>query len=271
MIGGDGGAAGGDGADTFARFGGSRDDVDLSGQALKTGRECGDALGNGNAAGKAGREAARAGPRRGCGRERCGCGREWLRGRSFGFLPLAPLAAKAAGGGRRQVALAEPFAQRRRRKKTGEVAEPGAVGGARREAGGERPANSNRRGWHISQAQRRKTVRSIPPCADGVATISERSSSRSLGMSIFTGQTSAQAPQRLEAKGSQGSCVDALELRRDDGADGSGVDPGIVVAADLAIDRAVVQAGAAADAVERLRASRGRPAAWCGRCRAART
>ena len=38
-------------------------------------------------------------------------------------------------------------------------------------------------------------------------TASARSSSRIRGMSMFTGQTSAQAPQRLEANGSHGTSV----------------------------------------------------------------
>ena len=62
---------------------------------------------------------------------------------------------------------------------------------------------------------------------------------------------------------------DAHELRRDDGADRPRIDPRKTVAADLAVHRAGVQAGAAADAIERLALGCGRPAAWCGRCPAA--
>ena len=81
---------------------------------------------------------------------------------------------------------------------------------------------------------------------------SERSSSRIFGMSIFTGQTSAHAPHRLEANGRRRLVIHAQKLRRDDGADRPGIDPRKTVAADLAIHRAVIQARAAADAVERL-------------------
>ena len=42
------------------------------------------------------------------------------------------------------------------------------------------------------------------------------------------------------------------------------------MAAGALVDRADVQAGRAADAVQRLRARPGRPARWCGRCRAGR-
>src|SRR5213594_3447209 len=45
---------------------------------------------------------------------------------------------------------------------------------------------------------------------------------------------------------------DAEKLRRDNGADGAGIDPRERVTADLAVHRADVQASAAADTVERL-------------------
>lgn len=45
---------------------------------------------------------------------------------------------------------------------------------------------------------------------------------------------------------------DAMELGRNDGADRSRIDPRIVVAADLPVHRAVIETGAAADAVQRL-------------------
>ena len=45
---------------------------------------------------------------------------------------------------------------------------------------------------------------------------------------------------------------DAVKLRRDNRADRAGVNPGIIVPADLAIHRAMIQARAAADAIERL-------------------
>ena len=54
------------------------------------------------------------------------------------------------------------------------------------------------------------------------------------------------------SEGQAGLVRDPHELRRDDGADGSRVDPRKTVAADLAVDRAGVQTGAAANAVERL-------------------
>ena len=68
----------------------------------------------------------------------------------------------------------------------------------------------------------------------------------------MTGHTSAHAPQRLEANGSQVSLGDAVKLRRDDRANGPGVNPGIIVAADFAVHGAMIQARAAADAVQRL-------------------
>ena len=104
-------------------------------------------------------------------------------------------------------------------------------------------------------ARRRRGSRAAPIATRSpaeFATTSARRSSSSFGMSILTGQTSAQAPQRLEAKGSQGSLSDAVELRRDDGADRARIHPGIAVPADLAVDRAVIQASAAANAVQRL-------------------
>ena len=70
-------------------------------------------------------------------------------------------------------------------------------------------------------------------------------------MSILTGQTSAQAPHKLEAKGSPGSWPAALELRSQYGADRTAVargrsDP------DAAIDWADIGTGATTDAVKRL-------------------
>ena len=49
-----------------------------------------------------------------------------------------------------------------------------------------------------------------------------------------------------------GIAGDAVKLRRDDGADRARVNPRIIVAADLAIHRAVIEASAAANAVQRL-------------------
>ena len=81
---------------------------------------------------------------------------------------------------------------------------------------------------------------------------SERSFSSSFGISIFTGHTSAHAPHRLDANGSQPSFVDAVKLRRDDRADRSRINPRIIVPADLAVHRAMIQTSAAADAIKRL-------------------
>src|SRR5258708_39806955 len=44
---------------------------------------------------------------------------------------------------------------------------------------------------------------------------------------------------------------DAVKLRRDDLSDWTGINPGIVVTADLAVNRAMVQARAATDAEQR--------------------
>src|SRR5205085_2927793 len=70
-----------------------------------------------------------------------------------------------------------------------------------------RPAISNIRGCVISQAKARKAHFSIRFWWSRVSAFltSDRSSSSTLGMSILTGQTSPQAPQRLDANGSPGS------------------------------------------------------------------
>ena len=97
-------------------------------------------------------------------------------------------------------------------------------------------------------------MRSQPPepSLRWTSTTSARSLSNTFGISILTGHTSAQAPHRLEANGSQVSLGDAVKLRRDDCADRARVNPRIIVAADLAIHRAMIQARAATDAIERL-------------------
>ena len=70
-------------------------------------------------------------------------------------------------------------------------------------------------------------------------------------MSIRTGQTSAQAPQRVEANGSEADAPrSAVELRLQDRPDRPGVRRVVGVAAGLAIDRADVDARRAADAAE---------------------
>ena len=81
-----------------------------------------------------------------------------------------------------------------------------------------------------------------------------------------TGQASWQAPHSDDRKGisEERSPVDALEQRRDDGADRTGVGRAVGLPAHAAPHRAGVEAGAAADAVERLLhvgAAQGRAAA----------
>ena len=63
--------------------------------------------------------------------------------------------------------------------------------------------------------------------------------------------------------------LDPGELRRQHRADRAGVDRAVGVAAGPLVDRAHVQAGRAADAVQRLRGRPRRPARRCARCRAA--
>jgi hypothetical protein len=60
-------------------------------------------------------------------------------------------------------------------------------------------------GWAASQpksAMPSRWDKEIPACHVGSSTIRHRNVMRSLGKSIFTGQTSLQAPQRVLAKGS---------------------------------------------------------------------
>ena len=67
-----------------------------------------------------------------------------------------------------------------------------------------------------------------------------------------TGHASQHAPHRLEAWGRSFASLVALEQGRYDGPDRARVRRAVGVAAGLAVDRADVQAGAAADAVKRL-------------------
>ena len=71
-------------------------------------------------------------------------------------------------------------------------------------------------------------------------------------MSIVTGQTSKQAPQSDDAYGSEALSVDPGELRREHRADRARVDRAVGVPAGALVDRADVEAGRAADAVQRL-------------------
>ena len=84
-------------------------------------------------------------------------------------------------------------------------------------------------------------------------------------MSIRTGQTSAQAPQSVDANGSEpGWPRSPRELRLEDRADRAGVGGVVRVAAGLPVDRADVDARRAADAAQRRR---GRPRSASARVR----
>ena len=113
-------------------------------------------------------------------------------------------------------------------------------------------------------AERRPTAASRP-----ARRVCRRSASSIRGMSIRTGHTSRQAPHRLLACGRssharRGRAAPASAPRRP-----ARVDAAVRVPADLLIDRAGVQAGAAADAVEDLGQLAAR-APCSGRCRRAR-
>ena len=70
---------------------------------------------------------------------------------------------------------------------------------------------------------------------------------------MLTGQASMQAPHSVEALGSSAASGWLLgQQRREHGADRSAVHPPVRVAADLAVDGAHVEAGAAADAAQDL-------------------
>ncbi len=101
-----------------------------------------------------------------------------------------------------------------------------------------------------------------------LSSTSRRSSISMRGMSIRTGHASAQAPQSDEAWARSFTGRRALEHRRQEDPDRPGIRVAVGVAADLAVHRADVQAGAAAKARERL-AQRSARAARSGRCRGA--
>ena len=75
---------------------------------------------------------------------------------------------------------------------------------------------------------------------------------RRSGILIFTGQTSRQAPHREEAKGNSRAWPMPDEFRRDQRADGAAINPPVSVPANLAINRAGIQARPAANAVQHL-------------------
>ena len=83
-----------------------------------------------------------------------------------------------------------------------------------------------------------------------------RRCSSTCGMSMPTGQTSAQAPHSDEANGSLACSLHPPQLRREDRADRPRVDRAVGVPADARVHGADVQAGAAADAAQRLSAHR---------------
>ncbi len=60
----------------------------------------------------------------------------------------------------------------------------------------------------------------------------------------------AARPAERRGEGERAGLLQAHQVRREDGADGAGIDPAVGPAADAAIDRAGVQAGPAADAAE---------------------
>ena len=85
---------------------------------------------------------------------------------------------------------------------------------------------------------------------------------------MFTGQTSLQAPQRLEAfgqVGELGEIASPTSSGESTAPTRAGIDAAVGVAAGLAIDRADVHAGAAADAAQDF-AALGGERLDCGRC-----
>ena len=144
-------------------------------------------------------------------------------------------------------------------------AEHRAARAARRARWRGRPSGSTRRATQALQRAARSAGVSPPRRGRGAG----RPSRSCSGMP--TGQTSSQAPHRLEACGELAAVLLALEQRRQHRADGAAVDPAVGVAADLAVDRADVLAGAAADAAQHVLvvASRRARRARCRRARGA--
>ena len=79
-----------------------------------------------------------------------------------------------------------------------------------------------------------------------------RRCSSTSGMSMRTGHASKHAPHSVDANGQRRTLLDALELRREDRADRAGVDRAVGVTSGAAVHGTDVEAGAAADAGERL-------------------
>ena len=91
-----------------------------------------------------------------------------------------------------------------------------------------------------------------------------------LDSGISTGHTSSQRPQKVEAWAKCPASAHADQRRRQHRADRAWIDPAVGMAADGAVDRAVVHAGAAADAAQHL-AQFAAAATPSGRCRAITT
>jgi hypothetical protein len=188
-------------------------------------------------------------PARRCGRAPCERGAECCRATSA----APPHFAEAPGGGRRQIALAQPRPQRADVHGSGNARIQPEPPGAPRKPPAFRPFRTAADG--SSTRRRRGTPafsRRFRWSRASAFFTSERSSS-SILRNVDLDRTHLGA--RATEAGSErqpGLVRDAHELRRDDGADGPRVDPRKTVAADLAVHRAGVQTGAAANAVKRL-------------------
>ena len=200
---------------------------------------------------RAGRRRARPGRRRGCFRA--------LPSRTLARPPARPgsraryssMKVLPAGAGKSRCAVQPPASGSSgssRRART--AASPARHGGAepveRRPPGHEAPRARCRSGSPAGSSPSRQ-LRSRQPRS-------------SVGSGMSTGQTSWQRPFMVQACGRSRALGEAVEGRRQHGAHRARVDGAVGVAADLAVDDAVVHAGAAADAAQHLAAA---PRAAC--------
>ena len=126
-----------------------------------------------------------------------------------------------------------------------------------------RPSDAERAPWRCawragraSAASRRRPRGGCPSAASPATSARSNSFSRqcriSFGSGIIIGQTLSQRPQKVEAFGRCARLLQPEDRRVEHRAHRAGIGGAVSVAADRVIDRAMVHAGAAADAAQHL-------------------
>ena len=126
------------------------------------------------------------------------------------------------------------------------------------------------RAWGVSQRKPKAPGRNARSAGSAFSgTDPHANGASSSGAGCASGRPASQRPQKVEALGRCWPCSMPMNVRRQHGAHRTRIDPAVSVAAGGQIDRAVVHAGAAADAAEHVLKA-GAEHGGAGRCPEAR-